>query len=42
VPPASLMPHSVLNSNVQSWAVDPNSSAVVANVVAQYKYATVR
>jgi hypothetical protein len=39
VPPASLMPHSILNSNVQSWAVDPNSSAVITNVVAQYKYA---
>jgi len=38
-PPASLMPHSILNSNVQSWAVDPNSAAVVSNVVAQYQYA---
>ncbi|HUC14788.1 MAG TPA: hypothetical protein VMS00_10085 [Acidimicrobiales bacterium] len=38
-PPASLMPHSILNSNVQSWAVDPNSAAVVTNVVAQYHYA---
>jgi len=35
-PPASLMPHSIFNSNVQSWAVDPSSSAIVANVVAQY------
>jgi hypothetical protein len=36
-PPASLMPKSTFNSNVQSWAVDPSSSALVANLVAQYQ-----
>jgi hypothetical protein len=34
-PPASLMPDSVFDSNVQSWPVDPGSSAIVANIVAQ-------
>jgi hypothetical protein len=36
-PPASLMPKSIFNSNVPSWAVDPSSSALVANLVAQYQ-----
>lgn len=38
-PPASLMPDSVFNNNVQSWPVDPNSAAIVSNVVAQYQSA---
>jgi hypothetical protein len=36
-PPASLMPKSIFNSNVTGWAVDPSSSAFVANIVAQYQ-----
>ncbi len=36
-PPASLMPKSIFNSDVQSWAVDPSSSALVANLVSQYQ-----
>jgi hypothetical protein len=33
------MPDSIFNSNVTSWAVDPNSAAYVANIVAQYQSA---
>jgi hypothetical protein len=32
-PPASLLTDSVFNDNVTGWAVDPNSSAIVANVI---------
>ena len=38
-PPASLMPDSLFNSNVQSWAVDPGSAGLVNNIVAQYESA---
>ena len=37
--PASLIPNSIFNSNVTNWAVDPGSSALVANIVAQYESA---
>jgi hypothetical protein len=33
------MPNSIFNSKVTGWAVDPGSSALVANLVAQYKNA---
>jgi len=33
------MPDSIFNSNLQSWAVDPASSAEVTNIVAQYQSA---
>ena len=37
--PASVMPDSIFDSNVSNWALDPASSAVVANIVAQYESA---
>jgi len=33
------MPDSIFNSDVTNWAVDPGSSALVANVIAQYESA---
>jgi hypothetical protein len=36
-PPASLMPASVFNSDVQGWAVDPNSAEYASAFVTDYK-----
>jgi hypothetical protein len=37
--PASLIPNSIFNSNVTNWSVNSDSSAIVANIVAQYESA---
>jgi hypothetical protein len=36
-PPASLFPDSIFNSDVESWAVDPNSAEYAADIVNDYK-----
>ena len=36
MPPATLMPDSLFNQNVQSWSVDSNSATFAADIVAQY------
>jgi hypothetical protein len=36
-PPASLMPDSVFNSDVQGWALDPNSSEFAQDFVTDYQ-----
>ena len=37
VPPASLLPDSLFNSNVETWSLDPNSSEYAADVVTDYQ-----
>ncbi len=37
VPPASLFPDSLFNSDVESWPVDPNSSELVSDLVTDYQ-----
>jgi hypothetical protein len=39
VPPASLLPDSLFNQTVQNWPVDPGSTAIVADIVNQYRSA---